>query len=143
MAIAHNVTRRERITRVQFVTTHGVPPLLTALLSDIHGNLEALNACLDHARQRGAERFGFLGDLVGYGADASGVVEVVARYAEAGAVVLKGNHDQAIEEGSGYFNEAARAALQWAREMYVLKQMAARAESDAAARAKRPDREEE
>ena len=30
--------------------------LLTALLSDIHGNLEALNACLHHARSRGAER---------------------------------------------------------------------------------------
>jgi diadenosine tetraphosphatase ApaH/serine/threonine PP2A family protein phosphatase len=90
--------------------------LLTALLSDIHGNLEALNACLSHARDRGAERFGFLGDFVGYGADARAVVEIVARYAGTGAVVLKGNHDEAIEEGGGYFNDAARAALQWARE---------------------------
>jgi len=90
--------------------------LLTALLSDIHGNLEALNACLDHARERGAERFGFLGDLVGYGADARGVVEVVAQYAATGAVVLKGNHDEAIAKRGGYFNDAARAALQWARE---------------------------
>jgi len=90
--------------------------LLTALLSDIHGNLEALNACLSHARDRGAERFGFLGDLVGYGADARAVVEIVARHAESGAVILKGNHDQAIEERGGYFNDAARAALEWARE---------------------------
>jgi len=96
--------------------------LLTALLSDIHGNLEALNACLGHARERGAERFGFLGDLVGYGADARGVVEVVARYAAAGAVVLKGNHDAAIEGGGGYFNEASRAALQWARETLTQEQ---------------------
>ena len=51
------------------VAIHEVYPLLTALLSDIHGNLEALNACLGHARERGAERFGFLGDLVGYGAE--------------------------------------------------------------------------
>ena len=94
----------------------GVFPLLTALLSDIHGNLEALNACLNHARERGAEGFGFLGDLVGYGADASGVVEIVARYAADGAVVVKGNHDAAIESGGGYFNDAARAALQWARD---------------------------
>ena len=98
--------------------------MLTALLSDVHGNLHALNACLDHARERGAERFGFLGDLVGYGADARGVVEIVARYAEAGAVVLKGNHDEAIEGGGGYFNDAARAALQWARETLTEEQKA-------------------
>jgi predicted phosphodiesterase len=90
--------------------------LLTALLSDIHGNLEALNACLSHARDRGAERYVFLGDLVGYGADAGGVVEVVVRYAARGAVVLKGNHDEAVEESGGYFNDAARAAIEWARE---------------------------
>jgi diadenosine tetraphosphatase ApaH/serine/threonine PP2A family protein phosphatase len=92
------------------------PSLLTALLSDIHGNLEALNACLSHARSRGAKRFAFLGDLVGYGADAGGVVEVVAGYAAQGAVVIKGNHDEAVEGGGSYFNDAARAAIEWARE---------------------------
>lgn len=90
--------------------------MLTALLSDIHGNLEALQACLDHARGRGARRFVFLGDLVGYGADARGVVEVVAQYAAEGAVVLKGNHDEAVEGAGGYFNDASRAAIEWARE---------------------------
>jgi diadenosine tetraphosphatase ApaH/serine/threonine PP2A family protein phosphatase len=90
--------------------------VVIALLSDIHANLEALNACLAHARGRGAERFAFLGDLVGYGADARAVVEVVARYAAEGAVVLKGNHDEAIERSRGYFNVASRAAIQWARE---------------------------
>jgi diadenosine tetraphosphatase ApaH/serine/threonine PP2A family protein phosphatase len=96
--------------------------LLTALLSDIHGNLEALNACLAHARSRGAERFAFLGDLVGYGADARAVVEVVARYAAEGAVVLKGNHDEAIQKSGGYFNDASRAALEWARETLTQEQ---------------------
>jgi diadenosine tetraphosphatase ApaH/serine/threonine PP2A family protein phosphatase len=96
--------------------------LLTALLSDIHGNLEALNACLGHAEGRGAERFVFLGDLVGYGADARGVVEIVARYAAEGALVLKGNHDEAVEETGGYFNEAARAAIAWARETLTQEQ---------------------
>jgi diadenosine tetraphosphatase ApaH/serine/threonine PP2A family protein phosphatase len=94
----------------------------TAVLSDIHANLEALNACLAHARGQGAERFAFLGDLVGYGADARGVVEVVARYAADGAVVLKGNHDEAIEKDGGYFNNAARAAIQWARETLTQEQ---------------------
>src|SRR5205807_485071 len=79
-----------------------VRPLLTALLSDIHGNLEALNACLGHARERGAERFGFLGDLVGYGADARGVVDVVARYAADACYTFCGHvHDQLL-----YFDNA-------------------------------------
>src|ERR1700674_447961 len=65
-------------------------PLLIALLSDIHANFEALDACLRHARERGVERHAFLGDFVGYGADPAGVVEIVERYAEEGAVGLKG-----------------------------------------------------
>jgi diadenosine tetraphosphatase ApaH/serine/threonine PP2A family protein phosphatase len=89
--------------------------LLIALLSDIHANLEALDACLRHARERGAERYAFLGDFVGYGADPAGVVDIVERYAGEGAVVLKGNHDHAMEKGAGYFNEAAQASLEWAR----------------------------
>jgi predicted phosphodiesterase len=68
--------------------------LLIALLSDIHANLEALEACLSHARDRGAERYAFLGDFVGYGADAAGVVATVERFARDGAIVLKGNHDR-------------------------------------------------
>src|ERR1700675_3361531 len=92
------------------------------MLSDIHGNLEALNACLIDARDRGAQHFAFLGDLVGYGADARAVVEVVAGYAADGAIVLKGNHDEAINKGGGYFNEASRAALQWARETLTQEQ---------------------
>ena len=90
--------------------------MLIALLSDVHGNLEALVACLEDARERGAQRFAFLGDLVGYGADASAVVEVIAGYAAEGAIVVKGNHDDAIEKKGGYFNEPSRAALEWARE---------------------------
>ena len=91
-------------------------PLVIALLSDIHANLEALEACLRHANERGAERYAFLGDFVGYGADAVGVVEIVERFAGEGAIVLRGNHDQALGKGGGYFNDAARASLAWARE---------------------------
>jgi len=90
--------------------------LLIALLSDIHANLEALDACLHHARQRGVGRYAFLGDFVGYGADAAGVIDTVERFAGDGAIALKGNHDQAVEKAAGYFNDAARASLAWARE---------------------------
>ncbi|MDP3701824.1 MAG: metallophosphoesterase family protein [Hylemonella sp.] len=64
-----------------------------ALLTDIHANLQALEACLAHAQAQGAERLAFLGDLVGYGADPGPVVRRVMDLAEEGALVLKGNHD--------------------------------------------------
>ena len=43
--------------------------MLIALLTDIHGNREAFEACLHDARRMRADRFVFLGDYVGYGAD--------------------------------------------------------------------------
>lgn len=64
-----------------------------ALLSDIHGNLQAMEACLFHARAQRAQRFAFLGDLVGYGADPVAIVEKVMLMTEEGALVIKGNHD--------------------------------------------------
>ena len=59
----------------------------TALFADVHSNLGALEACLRHARDSGAERFVFLGDLVGYGPDPGEVVDVIA--AIDGAIVVK------------------------------------------------------
>ena len=64
-----------------------------ALLSDIHANLQALQACLDHAKKHGANLFAFLGDLVGYGGNPSEVMNLVMLHATQGAWVLKGNHD--------------------------------------------------
>ena len=46
-----------------------------ALLSDIHANRQALDACLAHARAQGARQFALLGDLVGYGGDPAAVVD--------------------------------------------------------------------
>ena len=48
-----------------------------ALLSDLHANQQALDACLAHAQGQGVDRCAFLGDLVGYGADPAGVMERV------------------------------------------------------------------
>jgi predicted phosphodiesterase len=64
-----------------------------ALLSDIHANLRALQACLDHAHAEGATRYALLGDLVGYGAEPAAVVDTAIELATAGATVLRGNHD--------------------------------------------------
>ncbi len=64
-----------------------------ALLSDIHANIQAFEACLEHAHGQGARRYAILGDLVGYGADPAAVVERVQAMLRQGALVLKGNHD--------------------------------------------------
>lgn len=64
-----------------------------ALLSDIHANIQALDACLEHARAQQAQRFVFLGDMVGYGADPGAVVNRIMLLSEEGAQALQGNHD--------------------------------------------------
>jgi diadenosine tetraphosphatase ApaH/serine/threonine PP2A family protein phosphatase len=89
--------------------------MLTALLSDVHSNLAALEACLQHARAHRAERFVFLGDLVGYGPDPAAVVDLIAGLD--GAVVLKGNHDEAIEiePKSRDINDVAYDVIAWSR----------------------------
>ena len=87
-----------------------------ALLSDIHSNLEALRACLAHAKREGAEQFAFLGDLVGYGADPVACLAVVAEYADQGALLVRGNHDEAALGGVGEnMNPVARDAIYWTR----------------------------
>jgi len=89
--------------------------MLWALFADVHANLEALEACLEDARGRGAQRFALLGDLVGYGADPGAVTEIAMGLTASGAVSVKGNHDQAIEGTASYLNDTARAAIEWTR----------------------------
>ena len=87
-----------------------------ALLADVHANLEALEACLEHAAEHGADQVAFLGDLVGYGADPHAVLERVMARAAAGAVVVRGNHDAAVvAAGSDTMNKSAEAAVDWTR----------------------------
>ena len=65
-----------------------------ALLSDIHANIQALDACLAHACGLGAHRYALLGDLVGYGADPVAVVRRAMALLSQGALLVKGNHDE-------------------------------------------------
>ncbi len=64
-----------------------------ACIADVHSNLHALEACLAHATAQGADRLAFLGDLVGYGAYPQQVVKRIMALADAGALVVQGNHD--------------------------------------------------
>lgn len=82
-----------------------------AVFSDIHANREALEACLDAAARHAPERELFLGDIVGYGADPAWCVETVM--ARPDAVVLRGNHDQAIGDPSERMNADGTAAISW------------------------------
>lgn len=87
-----------------------------AVLSDIHSNLEALRACLAHAEREGAGMHAFLGDLVGYGADPVACLGLLADYAAKGALLVRGNHDEAALGGlCENMNFAAREATYWTR----------------------------
>src|SRR5215472_8328041 len=86
-----------------------------AFFADIHGNREAFAACLDHAGRNQIDRYVFLGDYVGYGADPVFFLETVMEYAERGAVALLGNHDAAAIEPDPQMNDAAYIAMEWTR----------------------------
>ena len=81
------------------------------ILSDIHGNLEALEAVLAAAEGQWDELWN-LGDLVGYGAAPN---QVIARIRPLQTLVVRGNHDRVccgLTSPSG-FNPVARAAAVW------------------------------
>jgi diadenosine tetraphosphatase ApaH/serine/threonine PP2A family protein phosphatase len=81
------------------------------VLSDIHANLEALDAVLEAGAATDAVLI--LGDLVGYGADPNAVIDRVRGIR--GATIIRGNHDKvgAGLEGVEGFNPIARSAIEW------------------------------
>ena len=83
------------------------------ILSDIHANLEALEACLDAAPEY--DQVYNLGDIVGYGANPN---EVTDRSRELGSIFVRGNHDKACSGISDLsdFNPVAALAALWTRE---------------------------
>jgi diadenosine tetraphosphatase ApaH/serine/threonine PP2A family protein phosphatase len=96
-----------------------------ALVTDLHANREAVSAVLAHARAQGAERFAFLGDYVGYGADPAWVVDTVREEVARGAVAVLGNHDEAAVAGARpSMVEDARRAVEWTRSQLDAEQLA-------------------
>jgi predicted phosphodiesterase len=86
-----------------------------AILSDIHSNLEALEAVLADARAQSCTHFVCLGDVVGYNANPSECVKLIQ---ELECPVVKGNHDEqaSIVASTEAFNELAEEAISWTRE---------------------------
>ena len=84
------------------------------ILSDIHANLEALDAVLADAKGR-YDRVLCCGDVVGYGADPDAVTAWARQNLDA---VIRGNHDRACSglENLEWFNPVARASALWTME---------------------------
>lgn len=99
----------------------------TALISDIHGNLEALRVVLDDIdAKRSVDRIICLGDILGYGPDPVACAEIVADRCEWS---LMGNHDYGALYEPTNFNAAAEQAAYWTRAQFELEH-----DADAAAR---------
>jgi diadenosine tetraphosphatase ApaH/serine/threonine PP2A family protein phosphatase len=86
-----------------------------AVISDIHANRHAFEATLEAVAASDAAELWCLGDLVGYGAEPQRVVETVMRYAAEGAVVVKGNHDAAVEKIEAGMSDGAAETRDWTR----------------------------
>jgi len=84
-----------------------------AIISDVHGNLAALEAVLDDIDHLGVDRIVSLGDVVGYGPDPAECIRLVS---ERCAWMLMGNHEFALLHGTEGFNPIARTAMEWTRQ---------------------------
>lgn len=83
----------------------------TAVISDIHANMAALEAVLEDIEGLGVRRIVCLGDVIGYGPEPR---EVLAAVAERCEWMLLGNHEEGLVENKAQdFNDRARSALEW------------------------------
>jgi diadenosine tetraphosphatase ApaH/serine/threonine PP2A family protein phosphatase len=84
-----------------------------ALISDIHGNWEALQAVLADIGQHNISELYCLGDIIGYGPNPCECLDEIIRRSE---ITILGNHDQAALFDPDGFNPVALQAVYWTRE---------------------------
>ncbi|MEM7517453.1 MAG: metallophosphoesterase family protein, partial [Planctomycetota bacterium] len=114
---------------------------LTAIVSDLHANVQAVTRALRDAAKRGAERVVCLGDVIGYGAKPHECIDAIRQACDESApawpeamlpdeltqelpggrelkpgLCLLGNHEQALISGPEDFNPKARAAIEWTKD---------------------------
>lgn len=87
----------------------------TAIISDIHANLEALTVVLDHIDTQNVDRIICLGDVLGYGPSPVECVDLIAERCEWS---LLGNHDFGVLYEPTNFNVAAEQAAYWTRAQF-------------------------
>lgn len=86
-----------------------------AIISDIHGNLHALQAVLTRLMEFELSQIICLGDIVGYGPFPERCIDLMVRHC---SVIIQGNHDEAVIDPyvAEQFNGAARVAVNWTRQ---------------------------
>ncbi len=88
-----------------------------AIISDVHGNLEALTAVLEDIDRQGVDTIVCLGDVVGYGPNPCECVKLVR---DRCSIVILGNHDQGALFDPDGFNSGAERAIRWTRNQLEL-----------------------
>ena len=85
------------------------------IYSDIHANLEALQAVLETLEKEKVDQYICLGDIVGYGANPKECLQLVLEY---DSLIVAGNHDYAVSGklNIDFFNPYAKTAVLWTRE---------------------------
>lgn len=85
---------------------------MLALISDIHANLEALEAVLRDIATRGCDDIWCMGDVLGYGPDPADCIDLIERNC---SVALMGNHDWAVIHSPVRFNRMAARMIEWTK----------------------------
>jgi len=88
------------------------------LFSDVHANLEAFQSVIDALRKEKVDRYVFLGDIVGYGADPKKCIELLkSLIKEHHCQCVAGNHDYAVCDltSAENYNQSAREAIEWTK----------------------------
>ncbi|AEF95813.1 metallophosphoesterase family protein [Methanotorris igneus] len=85
-----------------------------AILSDIHSNLEALEAVLNDIDKHDIDRVFCLGDIVGYGANPNECIEIIKKFP-----TVAGNHDYGVigKEMISFFNTFGQIAIIYTKEV--------------------------
>ena len=102
---------RSSLTATRFVAECS----MLAILSDIHGNLEALSVVLQDIERRGISELLCLGDVVGYGPNPVECLDLIRQKCR---TTIMGNHDFAVFYEPYNFNTGAEAACFWTREQF-------------------------
>ena len=108
--------RRVRVRRALAIVPGGkakrTASQMFAIVSDIHGNLEAFSTVLQEIDRRGIQNIVCLGDIVGYGPNPMECVDLVIQRCRA---TIMGNHDFAVFYEPYNFNAGAEQACYWTR----------------------------
>jgi diadenosine tetraphosphatase ApaH/serine/threonine PP2A family protein phosphatase len=95
---------------------------LIAVISDLHSNIEALQAVIDDIRGHKIDRIIVLGDVVGYGPNPRECLEMVLELKP--EVILMGNHEHALVHGCpANMHPRAKVTLDWTKDQLTSEQL--------------------